>query len=1147
MNDTLLSSKIDGEFVDLKGERYYVIRNYDQMAPFFISLVSNSDHWMFISSTGGLTAGRVQPENALFPYVPVDKVHESYPHTGSKTIVRVSKEQGGVTWEPFNPEHAGRFSLTRNLYKNDLGNKLTFEEINHDLQLAFRYSWASSESHGFVRESDLINLSDTECDVEFLDGIQNLLPAGTPRAAQTNSSVLLDAYKWNELEKSTGLALYTLYSQLSDQAEPSESLHATTVFSLGLEQPEILLTADQVARFQAGEPVRTELHQRALRGAYFVSSKISLSAGQQQSWKLVAELEQSQMDVAELSQSLHQPAAVEAQIQASIEQGSDELARLMAAADGFQVTGEETTSTHHYANVLFNVLRGGIFDNQYRVERDDILKTIAQFNRPLFERHEGFLKSLPDEVDYSNLLEQVREQKDPQLERLCFEYLPITFGRRHGDPSRPWNHFAIKLTDDEGKRLLSYQGNWRDIFQNWEALALSYPEFTENMVAKFVNATTIDGYNPYRITKEGIDWEVIEPSDPWSNIGYWGDHQIIYLQKLLEWSRAFHPERLGDLLQQPLFCYANVPYSIKPFNELLADPKDTVIYDDDRATQIEQKVAEIGADGKLVLDQDGEVYQVCLTEKLLVPLLSKLSNLVLDGGIWLNTQRPEWNDANNALVGQGLSMVTLYYMRRYVLFMQDLLADQQASFEISDEVAQWLQATADILASVEGELKGKQVSAELRSQVLRQLGVAAEQYRDQVYGHGFSKKQAVSGQQIQNLLGSSIIAIDHCIATNLREDGLYHAYNLLAQQGGDVSVEYLYMMLEGQVAVLSSGAIAPRKAIDIVETLFESPMFRPDQNTFILYPDRELPSFMERNRVPTEKAESIDLLMKMQAADDNRIIQRDCNGVYRFNPDFRNNKDVNRQLDELVADYGDAIAEARPAILGLYEGVFDHQSFTGRSGTMFGFEGLGSIYWHMVSKLLLAVQENFFLAESQKAEPWVRQRLAELYYKVREGIGFNKTPEEYGAFPCDPYSHTPKHVGAQQPGMTGQVKEEVLTRWGELGLMIEQGQLRLHPSLLREQEFIEQPAQMRYLDVAGEWQELDIPEKGLGFTFAQVPFIYQLNDEMPAGMTLYLNNGEVESSQELLLSRPDSESLFRRSGQLLYIEVNLHRDQLLGD
>ncbi|MCO5242904.1 MAG: hypothetical protein M9927_03560 [Anaerolineae bacterium] len=49
------SKPVAGEYVHLMGEEYYRIAHYDQMPPFFISLVSNADHWLFISSTGGLT------------------------------------------------------------------------------------------------------------------------------------------------------------------------------------------------------------------------------------------------------------------------------------------------------------------------------------------------------------------------------------------------------------------------------------------------------------------------------------------------------------------------------------------------------------------------------------------------------------------------------------------------------------------------------------------------------------------------------------------------------------------------------------------------------------------------------------------------------------------------------------------------------------------------------------------------------------------------------------------------------------------------------------------------------------------------------------------------------------------------------------
>ena len=187
------------------------------------------------------------------------------------------------------------------------------------------------------------------------------------------------------------------------------------------------------------------------------------------------------------------------------------------------------------------------------------------------EQIHAFLDDLPERLDFNALRAAVAKQNDPQLARLCYEYLPVTFGRRHGDPSRPWNKFRIALRDENGASRLDYQGNWRDIFQNWEALTLSYPEFVENVVAKFVNASTMDGYNPYRITKDGIDWEVEEPDDPWSYIGYWGDHQIIYLLKLLELSQQFHPDSLADLLRHEIFSYANVPYRIKSFEDLLLD------------------------------------------------------------------------------------------------------------------------------------------------------------------------------------------------------------------------------------------------------------------------------------------------------------------------------------------------------------------------------------------------------------------------------------------------------------------------------------------------------------------------------------------------------------------------------------------------
>ena len=57
----------EGSFVDIRGERYYRLSHYDAIPPFFMSIVSDTDHWLFISSNGGLTAGRKDADHALFP------------------------------------------------------------------------------------------------------------------------------------------------------------------------------------------------------------------------------------------------------------------------------------------------------------------------------------------------------------------------------------------------------------------------------------------------------------------------------------------------------------------------------------------------------------------------------------------------------------------------------------------------------------------------------------------------------------------------------------------------------------------------------------------------------------------------------------------------------------------------------------------------------------------------------------------------------------------------------------------------------------------------------------------------------------------------------------------------------------------------
>ena len=1132
------AGEVRGDYVSLGSERFYRISNYDQMNPFFMSIVSASDHWLFLSSNGGLTAGRQNSDNALFPYYTEDKIHDNADNTGSRTILRVNGEGKRLLWEPFSRHCGALYDVSRNIYKNVYGNKLMFEEVNNDLDLTFRYTWTFSDKFGFVKHSELVNTGRESASVDVLDGIENILPWGVAEAFQNNYSCLGDAYKQNELEGETGLATYALSSLPGDSPEPAEALRATVCWSTCASDATRLLSSLQLDTFRRGGIVNTETKVCGRRGAFFIQETQDIAPGAQQDWSIVADLDYGLSEIASLKRTLADAPDLQSLVAEDVEEGTRRLTTIVARADGLQKTGDSLGSAHHFSNVLFNVMRGGVFESSYSIPVADLKDFVRAFNRKTWARQEGFLNGLGEEIELGRLLEDASSLGDPGFLRLALEYLPISFSRRHGDPSRPWNQFSINVKNRDGSKVLDYQGNWRDIFQNWEALCLSFPEYLESMISKFVNTTTADGYNPYRVTKDGYDWEAPDPHDPWAHFGYWGDHQLIYLLKFLELSRRHHPGDLESTLHDRRFVYADVPYDIKPYEALLEDPRDAIAYNTDRERKIAARVEAVGFDGRYLTDPEGEICRANLTEKLLVPLLAKVCNFVPGAGFWMNTNRPEWNDANNALAGFGASMVTLYYARRYVSFCFDLFGNaEREDVQLSEEVAHWLEGMFGILTDNRQMLQKGEVEDADRKTLLDGLGRVAEEYRSGLYANGLSgRSRVLAVDDLLAFLGLALEFFDQTIRLNKRDDGLYHAYNVLGISPRGIAVERLNAMLEGQVAVLSSGALSAQEALSVLTALRRSEMYREDQHSYLLYPDRELPGFLDKNTIPSAQAERSELLKKLVADGNTDLVEQDVGGDLHFNSLFQNIRDVRAALDRLAdRGYADLVDMESELVGEVFESVFEHKRFTGRSGTFYGYEGLGCIYWHMVSKLLLAVQECCLAARARDEEAF--GELAERYYDVRAGIGFNKSPKVYGAFPTDPYSHTPGFAGARQPGMTGQVKEEIIARLGELGLSVRDGQVSFSPVLLRRSEFLGDTETFDYYDAAESAQTLELEEQTLVFTYCQVPIVYRMSEERK--LRLHLSDGTIRELKGLVLDKASSREIFRRSGKIVRVEVSL--------
>ncbi len=1107
---------VGGGMAVIDGEPHVSIRDIDRMPPFLMNVVGNGDAWLFVGSNGGLTAGRRDPDLAMFPYQTVDKLLATPQASGVVSLFRVN----GSLWEPGRSQPLAP-GCARHLHKHELGTSVVFEETNEPLGVRLRWRLAASEAFGIVRQCTLENVGSKPVEVRSLDGWRNMLPPGVSQQTYERYSYLAAAYMRHELLADDGFMISTLNAAISDRPQPAESLRATVSWSRGHRQPVRLLSPQSIDRFRAGaavDSVRDVVREvRGDFGCYLVEDRFTLAVGEVAEWFVVADIGLDHAGVSDLRRRLSSVEPIRNAVVGSLATDRANLRRKVAAADGLQASADRTVAAHHFSNTLFNVMRGGVPSNGYRCPPGDFAGFVKSRNTVIHARHRGWLESA-GERSLDSLMAEAERQGDPQLVRLAREYLPLCFSRRHGDPSRPWNRFSIATRDAHGAAIHGYSGNWRDIFQNWEALGHSHPACLPAMIAVFLNASTCDGYNPYRITRDGIDWEVSSPSDPWSHIGYWGDHQIVYLLRLLEAHERFWPGRLATGLDAPAYAAATVPYRIAGFDNLLRDPRHSITFADDLHDRLQRRRAAIGGDGVLATAADGEPRLFSLAEKLLVPALVKLTNLVPGGGVWLNTQRPEWNDANNALAGWGLSVVTVCHLHRYLVFLDGLVARYAgASLGLTTPTAELVEGVVEAVASWDGSD---------RFALVESLGRAGERHRTAVYGGGSDERRQVPVADIRRLLEAGRRLAEETIRANRRDDGMYHGYNLLDVHGGQAEVRHLELMLEGQVAALSSGLLDDAAVLELLGALRASPLYREDQQSYMLQADRVLPSYLDRNTLPPDWATRCPTIAARVATGDHAVVVVDVDGRAHFNGDLANAAELTRQLEPLGLPEPEVAAA-----LTIWEEVFQHASFTGRSGTFFGFEGLGSIYWHMVAKLLLAVQESH-----SRSSATAKPDLQVAYAAIRDGLGFRKTAEAYGAFPTDAYSHTPWHAGAQQPGMTGQVKEEILTRLGELGVVVENGCVRFRPELLDRGEF-GAGAEFEFVDVDGRERCLAVPAGGLAFTFCQVPVFYEPAKE--SSIVIVRRDGSEEVVAGDILPAPASGDVFGRTGAIVRLTVRL--------
>ncbi len=330
-------------FVSRDGVEFYRIADVDRMPPFFVNVVSDCDIWMYVSSRGGMTAGRRDPEAAIFPYETVDRLHDGHAHTGWTSQFWIQTEGGRKWfWEPFAELRPGQSERHRSLYKSLVGNQLVFEEQIPGRQLIFRTRWAAAERLGIVRTTQVMNDSEAPVRISVMDGLRNVLPWGIPLGTYRFASCLTDAYKRTECDAATRLGIFAITAGISDGTHPVEVLRANVVWSVGLPDSHICLSPEALTSFREGAMPTAENLHTGRRGNYFLVNPASvIPPGQSLVWHCIADVGYGHVPLMELREALLAGKYTCDVVEQAIEAGTNRLVanvaqRRRVATDGGQ-------------------------------------------------------------------------------------------------------------------------------------------------------------------------------------------------------------------------------------------------------------------------------------------------------------------------------------------------------------------------------------------------------------------------------------------------------------------------------------------------------------------------------------------------------------------------------------------------------------------------------------------------------------------------------------------------------------------------------------------------------------------------------------------------------------------------------------------
>jgi len=736
-------------------KRTFMITNYDRVAPFSsflpgIAGVKGIPLWCFYTNRGqGVNSfGVHDKDHAIMEFNPANTAYENTAVKGFRTFIKT----GGKVYEPF----AGYESdADRTFFIRE--NCFWIEDVNKNtgLKTQVKYFLMPNETYGaLVRKVTIENTSDSDADLEVLDGLAKVIPYGLLNKEYKTMSNLFRS--WTDIRNiENGIPVYHLIDAGSDKAEAGLSAVDGKVIHPVYDNdavfgPDTSMVTPVYFKEHSLDEITSYPQVFANRiPSGFTPVKKAVKSGESLVIYTLIGLTNSEDEINALSSRILADGYLSAKEAEAMELVS-------------KYTGDVKT---HTSNPMFD---------QY-IEQcylDNFLRGGYPF---IFPQKDG-----------SNKVVHL-------------------FSRKHGDPERDYNFFSTA-----GEFYSQGNGNFRDVNQNRRNDVFFHPAVGDFNVKTFFSLIQADGYNPLEVRsftfsvlpgneaacdglltkaakddkdkdalqkliterftpgqivngifRQQIDLAMDEDSFLQSllelcsqNIeaghgeGYWSDHFDYNFDLVEDYMRIFPDKKDEFLYDNRTYRFYDSAVRVMPRSEVYVVSKGKVRTYGHQTKDVE-KANHSDFDEKgtnWLKNADGSFVEVSLFAKMLFLAAIKFATMDSAGmGIEMDGGKPGWNDAMNGLPGLfGSGMAETMELERIVAFLKKEM-DEARSYSLPEEIAALICETAE-------KLKDFKAGKLDQFHYWDQVAAIRENYRDRVQENMTGKETPLSGSEIKEYL-----------------------------------------------------------------------------------------------------------------------------------------------------------------------------------------------------------------------------------------------------------------------------------------------------------------------------------------------------------------------------------------------------------